>query len=113
MSPAVIERSTRAREPRGMRVIIVGAGVLGTMHAWQALSRGHEVVHIEREAAARGASVRNFGLVWVSGRSSGPELQTALRARELWDDRDRHTGRSALSHGSCRGRWPAYAVRVR
>jgi FAD dependent oxidoreductase TIGR03364 len=86
MSPAVIERSTRAREPRGMRVIIVGAGVLGTMHAWQALSRGHEVVHIEREAAARGASVRNFGLVWVSGRSSGPELQTALRARELWEE---------------------------
>lgn len=68
-----------------MRVIIVGAGVLGTMHAWQAVSRGHEVVHIEREAAARGASVRNFGLVWVSGRSSGPELETALRARELWE----------------------------
>lgn len=68
-----------------MRVIIVGAGVLGTMHAWQAVSRGHEVVHLEREAAARGASVRNFGLVWVSGRSSGPELETALRSRELWE----------------------------
>ncbi|MBE2999367.1 TIGR03364 family FAD-dependent oxidoreductase [Nocardiopsis sp. HNM0947] len=69
-----------------MRVIIVGAGVLGTMHAWQAVSRGHEVVHLEREAAARGASVRNFGLVWVSGRSAGPELDTALRARELWEE---------------------------
>ncbi|QRN81664.1 MAG: FAD-dependent oxidoreductase, partial [Nocardiopsis sp. BM-2018] len=66
-------------------MIIVGAGVLGTMHAWQAVSRGHEVVHLEREAAARGASVRNFGLVWVSGRSSGPELETALRSRELWE----------------------------
>ncbi|WP_377266884.1 TIGR03364 family FAD-dependent oxidoreductase [Peterkaempfera sp. SMS 1(5)a] len=68
-----------------MRVTIVGAGVLGTMHAWHAVERGHEVVHIEREDEARGASVRNFGLVWVSGRASGPELDTALRARELWE----------------------------
>ncbi|MFI9718088.1 TIGR03364 family FAD-dependent oxidoreductase [Streptomyces sp. NPDC052396] len=69
-----------------MRVIVVGAGVLGTMHAWQAVQRGHQVVHIEREAEARGASVRNFGLVWVSGRASGEELETALRARELWQE---------------------------
>ncbi|WP_405011159.1 TIGR03364 family FAD-dependent oxidoreductase [Kitasatospora sp. NBC_01539] len=67
-----------------MRVIVVGAGVLGTMHAWQAVERGHEVVHLEREAEARGASVRNFGLVWVGGRASGEELATARRARELW-----------------------------
>ncbi|MFI2030880.1 TIGR03364 family FAD-dependent oxidoreductase [Streptomyces buecherae] len=69
-----------------MRVIVVGAGVVGTMHAWQAVERGHEVVHIEREAEARGASVRNFGLVWVGGRAGGAELRTALRARELWED---------------------------
>ncbi|MEV8476477.1 TIGR03364 family FAD-dependent oxidoreductase [Streptomyces sp. NPDC051173] len=67
-----------------MRVIVVGAGVLGTLHAWHAVQRGHEVVHIEREAEARGASVRNFGLVWVSGRAGGEELDTALRARDLW-----------------------------
>ncbi|WP_037570632.1 TIGR03364 family FAD-dependent oxidoreductase [Phaeacidiphilus oryzae] len=68
-----------------MRVIVVGAGALGTMHAWHAVERGHEVVHLEREEEARGASVRNFGLVWVSGRAAGPELDTALRARELWE----------------------------
>ena len=67
-----------------MRIVIVGGGVLGTMHAWHAVRRGHQVVQIEREAEARGASVRNFGLIWVSGRASGPELETALRARELW-----------------------------
>lgn len=59
--------------------------MLGSMHAWQAVERGHEVVHLEREAEARGASVRNFGLVWVSGRAAGEELDTALRARELWE----------------------------
>jgi len=68
-----------------MRVVIVGGGVLGTMHAWQALNRGHDVVHLEREADARGASVRNFGLIWVGGRAEGAELSTALRARELWE----------------------------
>ena len=54
------------------------------MHAWHAVERGHEVVHLEREEQARGASVRNFGLVWVGGRSVGPDLDTALRARQLW-----------------------------
>ncbi|WP_328582113.1 TIGR03364 family FAD-dependent oxidoreductase [Streptomyces sp. NBC_00370] len=69
-----------------MRVIVVGAGVVGTMHAWHAISRGHEVVQIERESEARGASLRNFGQIWVSGRAGGEELETALRARELWEE---------------------------
>ncbi|MHC0432515.1 TIGR03364 family FAD-dependent oxidoreductase [Streptomyces sp. O3] len=68
-----------------MRVIVVGAGVVGTMHAWHAVERGHQVVQIEREAEARGASLRNFGQIWVSGRAGGEELETALRARELWE----------------------------
>ncbi|MGW1168507.1 TIGR03364 family FAD-dependent oxidoreductase [Streptomyces sp. NPDC001153] len=55
------------------------------MHAWHAVQRGHQVVQIEREAEARGASLRNFGQIWVSGRAAGEELQTALRARELWE----------------------------
>ncbi|MEU6606919.1 TIGR03364 family FAD-dependent oxidoreductase [Streptomyces shenzhenensis] len=67
-----------------MRVTVVGAGVVGTMHAWQAVERGHTVVQIEREAEARGASLRNFGQIWVSGRAGGEELDTALSARELW-----------------------------
>lgn len=59
--------------------------MVGTMHAWHAVERGHEVVQIEREAEARGASLRNFGQIWVSGRAGGEELDTALRARELWE----------------------------
>ncbi|HEY1919766.1 MAG TPA: FAD-dependent oxidoreductase [Streptosporangiaceae bacterium] len=65
-------------------MVIVGGGVLGMMHALQARRLRHEVVHLEREADARGASVRNFGLVWVSGRRPGGELDLALRARALW-----------------------------
>jgi FAD dependent oxidoreductase TIGR03364 len=68
------------------RVVIVGGGVLGMMHAVQARSRGMDVVHLEREPGPRGASVRNFGLVWVSGRAAGPELALAQRARTLWEE---------------------------
>jgi FAD dependent oxidoreductase TIGR03364 len=68
------------------RVVIVGGGVLGVMHAALARSRGLDVVHLEREPAARGASVRNFGLVWVSGRAAGAELALALRSRQLWEE---------------------------
>ncbi|WP_223779050.1 FAD-dependent oxidoreductase [Streptomyces sp. 135] len=40
---------------------------------------------MERESEARGASLRNFGQIWVSGRAGGEGLETALRARELWE----------------------------
>jgi FAD dependent oxidoreductase TIGR03364 len=66
------------------RVVVVGGGVLGMMHALEARRRGHEVVHLEREPVPRGASVRNFGLIWVSGRAPGAELDLALRARARW-----------------------------
>lgn len=67
------------------KAVIVGAGVLGTMHAWMARRAGWSVVLIDRHAEPRGATVRNFGLVWVSGRAPGAELAAALRARELWE----------------------------
>jgi FAD dependent oxidoreductase TIGR03364 len=66
-------------------VAIVGGGVVGTMHAWMARRRGLDVVHLDRDAEPRRASVRNFGLVWVSGRARGAELTLALRSRELWE----------------------------
>ncbi|MFE7801224.1 TIGR03364 family FAD-dependent oxidoreductase [Nocardia sp. NPDC057440] len=68
-----------------MRLVIIGGGILGTAHALTAIGRGHEVVQLEREPEARGATVRNFGLVWVSGRSA-TELDLTLRSRQLWEE---------------------------
>ena len=83
------------------RVVIVGGGILGTMHAVMARRRGLAVTHLEREQDGRGASVRNFGLVWVSGRRAGPELALALRARELWAEiADFAPGTGFRPHGS-------------
>lgn len=67
------------------RVVIVGGGILGTMHALEAANRGWEVLQLEADAGPRQASVRNFGLIWVSGRAGGEELDLALRARTLWE----------------------------
>lgn len=55
------------------------------MHAVLARRHGLAVTHLEREPEGRGASVRNFGLIWVSGRRAGAELALAVRARELWE----------------------------
>ncbi len=68
------------------RVVVVGGGILGTMHAYFCLARGAQVVQLERDLVPQGASVRNFGLVWVSGRAEGREEYLAQRARDLWED---------------------------
>jgi len=68
------------------RVVIVGAGILGTMHAVLSRRAGWHVTQIDADVEPRSASVRNFGLVWVSGRAEGAELELALRARELWGE---------------------------
>jgi FAD dependent oxidoreductase TIGR03364 len=65
--------------------VIVGGGVLGTFCALEARARGWRVTHLERDLEPRSATVRNFGLVWVSGRAPGPELEAALRARAGWE----------------------------
>ena len=69
-----------------MKILVIGGGIIGTSHARAALKAGHEVVHVERDLTPQSASVRNFGLVWVSGRKSGEELEVAIRARELWEE---------------------------
>ncbi len=66
------------------KVVVVGGGIFGTMHAYLALQEGYSVIQCERDLRAQSASVRNFGLIWVSGREVGAELEMALRARELW-----------------------------
>jgi len=68
------------------KVLVVGAGIFGTMHAYFALKAGHEVTLLERDPKPLNASVRNFGMIAVGGRAAGDELRVALRARELWGE---------------------------
>lgn len=67
-------------------VAIVGAGVLGLAHAYHLGKAGKRAIVIERGPKARGASVRNFGMLWPVGQPPGEAYQTALRSREIWLD---------------------------
>ena len=59
---------------------MAGAGIVGTWHTLELVRAGFTVDHLEAEAGPGGHRC-DFGLVWVSGRRSGAELDVALRAR--------------------------------
>ncbi len=63
---------------------VVGGGIVGLGCALAAAKRGKRVVVIDRDAQANGASVRNFGLVTVTGQASGETWRRARRSRDVW-----------------------------
>ncbi|HET8840465.1 MAG TPA: TIGR03364 family FAD-dependent oxidoreductase [Ktedonobacteraceae bacterium] len=44
-------------------IIVIGAGVLGTFHAYHAARRGYKTLLLERNQFPNDASIRNFGMV--------------------------------------------------
>jgi D-hydroxyproline dehydrogenase subunit beta len=70
----------------GFDVAIVGAGIIGLAHAFEAARRNRRVVVIERDHRANGASIRNFGFITVTGQQRGESWQLARRTRDVWAD---------------------------
>ena len=48
-------------------LIVVGAGVVGTFHAYHAAVLGKKVLLLEKDKSPVNATVRNFGMAIVSG----------------------------------------------
>ena len=68
----------------GFDVIVVGAGIVGLAHAYEAARRGLKVCVIDRDAACVSASIRNFGFVTVTGQGAGDTWRRARHARDVW-----------------------------
>lgn len=67
-------------------VVIVGSGIVGLGHAYDAWQRGLTVAIVERSAAIAGASIRNFGHIGITGQSGQAAIfaeESRLRWREL------------------------------
>jgi FAD dependent oxidoreductase TIGR03364 len=81
-------------------VCVVGAGIVGLAHAFEARARGLTVTVLERGTHAAGASVRNFGHVIVSAMAQGAVLDCALAARERWLSLGRRAGLEVHESGT-------------
>ncbi len=82
----------------GYDAAVVGAGVLGLAHAYHLARRGLRVAVFERHPAARGASVRNFGMLWPVGQPAGERYEVARRSVEVWGE---VLGAAGLWHDRC------------
>ncbi len=65
---------------------VIGAGIVGLAHAYAAARRGKHVLVIDRDKRANGASIRNFGLVTVTGQERGDVWTLARSSSRIWDE---------------------------
>ena len=64
--------TTHEQLSRQYDLAVVGGGIIGLAHAYLAARKGLKVVVIERDGAATGASVRNFGFITITVHESAP-----------------------------------------
>ena len=80
-------------------LIVVGAGIVGLAHALAGARRGMDVLVIDRDAQANGASIRNFGFVTVTGQEKGRVWSLARRSAALWREIAPHAGIAVEQEG--------------
>ena len=65
-------------------LLIVGAGIVGMAHAYEARQRGLSVLVVEQNDRCVGASIRNFGFITVSGQRAGDTWRRAAYSAQVW-----------------------------
>ena len=80
-------------------LIVVGAGVLGTFHAYHAAKAGQRVLLLEKDRYPVGATVRNFGQVVPSG-LAGRWFDYGRRSLEIYRDLQHDTDLTVRANGT-------------
>jgi len=77
--------SSSIRTTRHTDVLVIGAGILGTFHAYFAAKKGYKTLLLERNSFPSDASTRNFGMiVQTIVETEGEWPQFALASREIY-----------------------------
>lgn len=66
------------------KAVVIGAGIVGLGMARALSKKGFEVLVIEKNSFAIGASIRNFGMVWPVGQPEGELYERALLTKSIW-----------------------------
>jgi FAD dependent oxidoreductase TIGR03364 len=80
-------------------LLIVGAGVLGTFHAYHAAKAGQRVLLLEKDRYPVGATVRNFGQVVPSG-LAGRWFDYGRRSLDIYGEIQRKTDLTIRQNGT-------------
>ena len=81
-------------------LLVVGAGIVGLAHAYEASKRGLKVAVVEKNSRCVGASIRNFGFITVSGQSSRDTWRRAMYSRHVWHEITQKAGIPIIHNGS-------------
>lgn len=71
-------------KPLRTEVVIIGAGIVGAMCAYYINRAGLKAIVIDRGTVASGTTGAGEGNIMVSDKSPGPELELALKSRDMW-----------------------------
>jgi len=81
-------------------LVVVGAGALGSFHAYHACKKGLRVLLLEKDSQPQEATVRNFGQVVPSGMSRGKWQQYGRRSLEIYQSLQNKFDITVRRHGS-------------
>jgi FAD dependent oxidoreductase TIGR03364 len=81
-------------------LLVVGSGIVGLAHAYEAKKRGLSVAIVEQNASCTGASIRNFGFITVSGQSSRDTWRRAVYSAQVWRELTNLAGIKILHEGT-------------
>ncbi|MFF0335507.1 NAD(P)/FAD-dependent oxidoreductase [Streptomyces fimicarius] len=69
-----------------MKVVVVGAGIVGAACAFHAVAAGLDVTVLDRGPVGAGTTSRGEGNILLSDKEPGPELELARLSRDLWGE---------------------------